>query len=393
MSKKILLITSRIPYPPFGGDRLKNFNLLKILSKYYEVHLVTITDEIPTDETKKVLEKYTTSCKIFKKSKFDFLLSTSRAIFNKEPLQVNYYYFKDVQEYINSISKDMDCIIATLVRTAKYSDSIDKPKIFDMADSIGLNYKRSSARVKSLFWKSIYMFESKRLLRYEKEMINKYDKTLLFNREEIKYFNLPNKIKFIPHGVNEALFTYDDQDEKYKNYVAFFGKMDYQPNIDAVIWFTENVLNKLNLNIKFIIIGVNPTKKIKDLARKYRNVEVAGFVEDPYLILKSSLCVVAPMQTGGGIQNKVLESMALGTINIVSSLAAAPIGAKDKRDYLILDDPVEIANVINDIFRNRNKYAFLKKNSRKFIKEHFTWSLYEKVYIETIEEVIDAHKK
>jgi glycosyltransferase involved in cell wall biosynthesis len=391
--KKILLLTSRLPYPPIGGDKLKNFNLIKILSKYYKVYVIVITDEILDKESEEFLKNYTYYYKIFTRSKFMYLLSLGKSFFNNKPLQVNYYYFKDIKKYIiDLIQKEkIDIGISTLVRTTEYLYDIEIPKIFDMADSIGQNYKKSIKKVKSPFWKLIYLIESKRLLNYENKMINSFNVTFMFNKEEIKYFN-NDKIKFLPHGVNEDLLEYEKINNKYKSYVAFFGKMDYQPNIDAVLWFVENVLNKLNKNIKFIIVGAKPTKQILNLANKYKNIEVTGFVEDPYEILKSSLCVVSPMQTGGGIQNKILESMALGTINIVSSLASKPIGAKNKKDYIVLDNPKEIADTINDIYLNRNNYDFYKKNSRNFIKNNFTWSIFEKVYIKEIERIINDNK-
>lgn len=387
--KKVLMLTSRLPYPPFGGDKLKNFNLLKILSKYYEVHLVTVTNEKLDEETKNILEQHTKTYKVFEKSKLDFIFSTSKIFFNKEPLQVNYYYFKDAQNYIDDISKEVDCIISTLIRTSKYAINIDKPKIFDMADSLAQNYKKSLPNVKSLFWKSIYKFESNRLVKYEKYTIEKFNKTFLFNREEIKHFDILDKLKFIPHGVNEELLSYEKFDNKYKNYVAFFGKMDYQPNIDAAVWFVENVLEKLAKDIKFIIVGGKPTQKVLNFSKKYDNVEVTGFVDDPYKILKSCMCVIAPMQTGAGIQNKILETMALGTINIVSTLAAIPIGAENKKDFIVLDNPIEIATTINEMLKINNNFNLYKENSRKFIKDNFTWSIYEKIYIDTIEEIVN----
>jgi len=390
--KKILLLTSRLPYPPVGGDKLKNFNLLKILSKYFDVYLVTVTSEVLDDETEKVLEKYTKEYRVFPKSKIDFILAASKTLFNDEPLQVNYYYFNDVQRYVDTLSKDMNLIISTLIRTSKYALDIDKPKIFDMADSLAQNYIKSLPNVTSLFWKTIYKFESKRLLGYEKKTIDSFDTTFLFNKEEIAYFNMPQKVKFIPHGVNEELLNYDKKNEKYKNCIAFFGKMDYQPNIDAVFWFVKNILDKLDKNITFIVVGAKPKKEILELESKYKNVQVTGFVDDPYEILNSCLAIVAPMQTGAGIQNKILETMALGTINIISSLAAKPIGAKEQQDYIVLDEAKTIANEINSIYREKEKYNLYKKNSKEFIRNNFTWSIYEKVYIDTIEGIINDNK-
>ena len=391
--KKILLITNRLPYPPIGGDKLKNYNLIKILSKYYDVYLLTVTDEKLDNNSKKFLEKYTKYYKIFTKPKYKFFFNLFKSIFNKRPLQVNYFYFKDVKNYIEKLIKkeNIDLGISTLVRTTEYLKDIKVFKIFDMADSIGQNYKKSIKKVKSPLWRLIYSIEADRLLNYEKKMINIFDSTFMFNKEEIKYFN-NDKIKFLPHGVNEYLLEYEKINNKYKSYVSFFGKMDYQPNIDAVLWFVENILGKLDKNTKFIIVGAKPTKQILNLAHRYKNVEVTGFVEDPYEILKSSLCVVSPMQTGGGIQNKILESMALGTINIVSYVAAKPIGAKNKKDYIILDNPIEIATTINEIYKDKDNYKYYKINSREFIKNNFTWSIFEKVYINEIERFLNDSK-
>ena len=99
---------------------------------------------------------------------------------------------------------------------------------------------------------------------------------------------------------------------------------------------------------------------------------------------------MAPLQTGGGIQNKILESMALGTINIVSSLVAKPIGAKDGEDFFVIDNPVEIAKKINDIYNNKEKYNYIKVNSREFIKNNFTWKIYESRLIKIINEIIEG---
>jgi len=387
--RKLLFLSSRLPYPPIGGDRLKNYWLLKILSKHFKVHLVSITDQDVPKEFYDWANDLGLSYKIFQKNKKQFYLNTLKGLItNGLPLQVNYYYFKDMQGYIDSIYENYDLIFPTLIRTAKYVLDKQKPKILEMTDSIGLNYLRSANQTSSLKWKIIYLIESKRLLQFEKHCIEQFDKTLFVNKEERDYFNLPHKTEWLSNGVNENLLTYEKIDIKCENHIAFFGKMDYQPNIDAVLWFVKNVLPYLNKNLKFIIVGAYPTKVIQDLPKNFQNVKVTGFIEDPYLILKSSLCVVAPMQTGAGIQNKILESMALGTIDIVSSLAAKPIGAEHGKHFLVYDNPKDIADIINKINENPKNFEYLKINAREFIKNKFTWSVYEKRLIEIIDSVI-----
>jgi glycosyltransferase involved in cell wall biosynthesis len=387
---KILFLSSRLPYPSIGGDRLKNYWLLKILSKHFKVHLVSITEQKVPKEFYDWANDLGLSYKVFQKNKRQFYFNTLKGFLtNTLPLQVNYYYFKDVQKYIDQIYQEYDLLFATLIRTAKYIVHKGKPKILDMADSIGQNYLRSVKNTTSVFWRIIYSIEGKRLINFEKYCILHFDKTLFFNKEERDYFNLPEKTAWIPHGVNEYLLVYEKCDPKYKDFVAFFGKMDYQPNIDAVLWFVKNVLPYLNKDLKFIVVGAYPKKIIRDLPKRFKNIEVTGYVEDPYLILKSCLCVVAPMQTGGGIQNKILECMALGTINIVSSLAAKPIGAEHGKHFLVCDNPKDMANLINKIYENPKNFEYLKINAREFIKNNFTWQIYEKKLLNIIDNVLN----
>lgn len=383
--KNVLFLSSRLPYPPIGGDKLKNYWLLKILSKHFKVHLVSIAEEDIPKEFYSWAEEIGITYKVFRKNKREFYLNTLKGFFNKLPLQVNYYYFKDVQEYIDSIYKDFDLLFAILIRTARYVMDRDKPKILEMTDSIGQNYLKSKDKTVSLKWKLIYSIETNRLLNYEKLCIMKFAKTLLVNKNEADFFNQPEKVIWLPNGVNEDLLNYSKIDESWNNSIAFFGKMDYQPNIDAVLWFIKNVLSYLDKNLHFVIVGAYPPESLKKLEESYPNLKVLGYVEDPYVILKSSLCVVAPMQTGGGIQNKILESMALGTINIISSLAAKPIGGESGKHFLVADKPTDYVKLIKEIRQNLDKFEYIKTDAREFIRKNFTWSIYEEKLLSIIE--------
>lgn len=403
--KKVLFLTSRFPYPPVGGEKLKNLNLIKLLSQRYEVSLVSLSDEIINHEYLSELEKYTSNIKVFYKPKWKMLFAALKSFYNQLPLQVNYFFFKDVDNYIKQDSTKYDLVFSTLIRTASYCNTIDKPKILDMADSIGLNYMNSAKKSTSWFWRLIYSIEYPRLLKFEEKMIENFNKTLFFNYAEKEYFQNSGKTYWIPHGVNEDLLEYNKVDSKYKNSICFFGKMDYQPNVDAALWVFDHVLPKLNKNITFYIVGATPSDEIRQLESKSEQVKVTGFVEDPYIILKSSICIVAPMQTGGGIQNKVLEAMAIDKPVIVSSLCAKPIvGAKDKQHFLIMDSADEMAEYINKesekIQKNmpqtnsQDSIQFHKDaeqlKPREFIRNNFTWTIYAKHLYSVIDNILEA---
>lgn len=386
--KKILLILHRIPYPVIGGDNITNSNIIKILNKYFDLDVVVISYETYEPNAEEFLKSHTNSYKIFHFSKLRCVLKGLKTFLNFHPFQVNLFYHREVQKYINANMMKYDLLVAGIIRTAKYVYKFEKPKILFMGDSIGLNYKHSYRKTSSWFWKTFYFCEYPLILKYEKEMIENFDSILMFNRREIDYFKSP-KIVQIPQAVKEQLLRYDKVDTNYKNFISYFGKMNYRPNVDAVLWFVEKVLPHLPNELNFQIIGANPIKEILDLEKENPRIFVRGYVEDPYVLLKSSLCIVAPMQTGGGIQNKILESMALGTIVITTPYSAFPIAREEDNALLIANHTTEWIEIISQLYNNPDKFNHIKENARNYIKNNFTLEKFEKTLLQVINSVVN----
>ena len=283
-------------------------------------------------------------------------------------------------------------MFANLVRTAQYAERLPLPKICDVSDSIGLNYRNSIKKVRSSLHRAYYWLESKLLLRYEQQVIERFNRSTFFNRSEMEYFQCPEKTRWMPFGVDEQLLSYEETDSRYKGGIAFFGKMDYRPNIDAARWLVEKVLPLLAPGIRIYIVGAKPGREVYALSGP--RVEVTGFVEDPYLILKSVDAVVAPMQTGGGIQSKVLEAMALGQINVVTPLAARALAEAEEREALLVRESEEsFAAVINDVFQRRESFRYIGQNAREFIRRYHTWAHCTSAFSEVIEEAIGDYNE
>lgn len=389
VKKKCLLILPRSIFPVIGGYAIKNKELIKILHDNYKLSLVVISDHNPDEDENDFYQSHSEEYKVFVFPKYKYMVNAAMSLLGKEPLQVGFFYFKEVQMYVNQVLPSCDIVIGALIRAMKYLKKANKQAIvFDMVDSIALNYERSYPNVKSLFWKMIYKIEMGRLFKFEEYWIKHSDVTYLFNWKETEYWSKFGNVNLVPHGVNSKLFSYDKIYEQYNNSVAFIGKMDYQPNVDATLWYLKNVHSKIGDKVPFYIVGANPTKAIIDEANKFDNVLVTGFVEDPHLFVKSAFAVVAPMQTGGGIQNKVLEAMGLGKTVITTTLSAFPIhGAENNTHLIVADTPDDFIREILSLKSNAERRTRIGDQARKFIMDNYTWEAYGKKYIGGIENI------
>ena len=300
---KILLVYFRWPYPETDGLKLKLLNIARQLSKNHTVDLVALNDGplASTDDPEKLFN----DVKVFPFSKLRGALNSLRFLFNDKPMQVNYFYFKKVKDYINGVYKNYDLVLCEHVRTAEYVRDLPIPKFLDFMDAQSLHYEEAIAKSSGL-WHWIYRMELKRLKRYEQQMMETFDKTFVVSPYDSQY--LGGKPIVITNGVRPELFKRKFEG-KEEDWIVFLGKMDYNPNVDAVKYFVNEVL-PLIPNVKFYIVGVSPSKEVLKLQSD--RVIVTGFVDDPYQYMEKAKVVVAPIRFSGGIQNKVLEAMALG---------------------------------------------------------------------------------
>lgn len=391
--KSCLLILPRMPYPPHSGGALRCMELVKILNKYYNVHLVVITNETVSNNSLEFVQQHSSSHKIFRLGKIRSLINLSSSVFNGHPFQVSYYYLKEVQSYVDSFKDKVDFAITNMVRTARYLEGFKQPVFFDIVDSYSISYEVAYKKTKSFIYKFIYKTEAGRLKKFEKDVIKRTSKTFFVNKFESDFWKNEGTTVWNPMGVNipDAIRNQELESREYnKPFVAFLGKMDYRPNIDAMDWFTKHVLAKLDNNISLVVLGTSPRPELLEMAKTNPRIVVTGFVDNPYVILKKSLAIIAPMQTGSGIQTKILEGMSLEKVVISTTLASMPIiGAKNGEHLLVADDPSGMADLINNVYKQPERYQEIGKNARQLIDASFSWVHHENIIIKEIEEVIN----
>jgi glycosyltransferase involved in cell wall biosynthesis len=386
---RLLFLCSRPPYPPIGGDRLKNYYLLKELAKSFNLTLICTGNDQLSAEGQAYLGQYA-EVHFWHKSKAHFLKSALSAPFRLPiPFQTSLYYFGDVAKKIRQLAKSHDAVFCNIIRTAMYAEDLNMPKFCDIGDNNGVYYAQLLKNSKPSLM-SLYCFVDQPLIeRYERHIIATFDQCFLFNEEELADYGAPSKLTLIPHGVNPQLLADQNSDPAFRNTLVFLGKMDTVPNVNAVEWFVANVMPLLPERIKFAIIGANPSERVKALETD--RVSVLGFVVDPYPALKGALAVVAPMQLGRGIQNKVLEAMATAGLCIVSNAASKAFkGAENGREMLVADQPQEYVDLILKIASNPDAFNEIRLAARRYIAENNSWERAGGIYTAAIQDVLSG---
>lgn len=372
---KILFLTSRLPFPPIGGDKLRTFNFIKHLKQRHELTVLSLFEN---DDELSGIEAYGSFYdKLIpvRVSRFQSYYNCVRGLFSSLPLQVHYYHKAGVKAILEAeLQQGYDAVICHLIRMAQYlPENGEVCKVVDFTDAISLNYIRSRRYRKGLF-SLVNAIEAHRVLQYEKRAIAHADRALFVSDVDAEFLSNGGneaKITVVPNGVDLQKFAFYDgpYDE---NKIAFVGNMRTFPNTDAVCYFVAHVfpmLQRARPGLKFYIVGNAPTKQVSKL-HDDKHIFVTGYVESTIPYVRDAAAVVAPMRVGAGIQNKILEALALGTPVVGTSIAAEGL----QHQYLSIGDtPAEISRAILDLLENRELRRRQAATGREYVEQSCSW--------------------
>ena len=228
----------------------------------------------------------------------------------------------------------------------------------------------------------IYKMESRRLLAFEKKINAWFDASVFVSKPEADLFKrlVPDaaRVDHVTNGVDHLYFSPGKNFNKPVNstkVLMFPGVMDYHANVEAVLWFCDKVLPLVLVelpDLRFDIVGNSPTKQVRALAKE-KHIRVTGFVEDirPYYE-GADLCVI-PLKIARGMQNKVLEAMAMARPVVATGAALEGIDAAHGVLVRQADDPKTFAREILDLIRNADRACETGRAARQHVKNHFSW--------------------
>jgi sugar transferase (PEP-CTERM/EpsH1 system associated) len=377
----LLYLCHRIPYPPDKGDKIRSFHQVRSLSEQHAVHLLTFVDD---PEDWKHLGTLRGSCRsvdaVFR-SRVGAQVRAGLALLSGESLSVASFRSEALQGKVDAtLAKErIDLVLIFSSAMAQYvPSSLNIPVLLDLVDVDSEKWRMYGDHLpppKS--W--LYRLEADRLLRFETRAANAADHCIVISRAEAELLEgkLRRPISVLTNGVDLEYYRRPEgsRQESGAPDIVFVGAMDYFPNEDAVLYFCRDIFPAVRDAIPdatFTIVGRSPTARVRSLAGR-PGVRVTGSVSDvrPYLL--EARVSVAPFRIARGLQNKVLEAMAMDLPVVGTTLAFQGIAATQEDGARIVDRPEDMARDLVTLLREPMTARQRAGRGRAFVERHHRW--------------------
>lgn len=385
---KILYLCHRIPYPPNKGDKIRSFNLLKALSEHFEVFLGCFVDDEFDWQYADKLANWCIEYQCLPQHKVVAKLKGLTSFLTGKAITEPYYYDARMQRWVDE-AIDKHQIEQVFIFSSAMAQFVDKPlydklhRVIDFVD-VDSDKWRQYAQAHQGLMKWVYQREHQKLQQAEQGYCERFDHSLFVSPDEAQLFRslMPqacsNKIGHLLNGVDVDFFApalaatiTETEVPLNKRYLVFTGAMDYWANVDAVRWFADEVWPGLlakTPDLHFIIAGGNPTAEVKELGKR-TNIVVTGRVKDVRPYIAQALFVVAPLRIARGIQNKVLEAMALNKVVVATDMAMEGINAPQSAWLRQTDAADAFTAYCLDLL----EHPVAECGARQWVIDHFTW--------------------
>lgn len=392
---KILFLASRFPYPLTQGDRLRAYHFLRLLSKRHEITLVVPIQTYGEYQALPLIKSYCHSVEVVPISIISRVLNLIKAPFLPLPWQVTFYEDRLIRQKVEHLlsQTSFDLVHTQLARMAPFTQPWKKtPKVLDFIDALSLNMDRRAKQERGILsW--LFNSEAKRMQHYERKLINDFHQLFVCSPVDQKKIGDFKNLHVIPNGVDLADFPFVET-KRCPNTIIFAGNMRYFPNINAAIYFIQEVLPRIRSvvpDVKLTVVGPNLPSERQNQFRQ-AGVTLTGFVPSVHEYLKKSAVAIAPMQSGSGIQNKVLEAMATGTPVVSSSYGIASLPVESGTHLLVANDSEEFAQSVIQLLSDHKLNHHIVTNAHHLVQQNFTWEQVEKILELTYEKAIEQFK-
>jgi glycosyltransferase involved in cell wall biosynthesis len=372
--RRILVLTPRFPYPPAGGDRLRIYQICKQLSSEFELSLLSMCESDEEMEAPIQNDGVFSQVERVFHGKWPRMAGCLRALPTRTPFQVGYYRNAFFEKRVHQLASQHHCLLAHLIRTGPYIAQFKLPKILEMTDAISLSYQRTVEHVDPVK-AALYRIEADRLLKFERNIALECDLCVLVSDVD-RNFLFPSgahsNVLVCSNGVDSQAFPFRFHPDGKT--VIFIGKNSTRPNMDGIMFFVREVMPLARARVpqvQFRVIG----QISAEFRRKLENhgVIVTGTVANVAEAARGASVGVCPLRMGAGVQNKVLEYMALGVPAVTSPIGLEGLEAVSGVHVMTATKPQDWADQIGQLLQDRDLAQNLAVAGRRFVEAQHSW--------------------
>ncbi len=384
----ILYLVHRIPYPPNKGDKIRSWHILRHLSQRHRVYLGTFIDSAADWQHREILAGHCAGCCFVGLSPRLARLRSLRGLLTGQALTFPYYHSRRLARWVRQLlaRQRIDAILVFSSSMAQYvppAAVADRPAVVDFVDVDSEKWLAYGERHPGpLRW--LYRREGMRLRRAEQAIAARFRSSLFVTAEEAALFRrlapaVADRVQVLTNGVDTDYFSpqghYENPYPPGGPVLVFTGAMDYWANVDAVTGFVRDCLplvRRRQPDVRFWIVGARPLPEVQRLAAT-PGVQVTGTVPDVRPYLAHARLAVAPLQIARGLQNKVLEAMAMGRAVVATPAAMEGIPCPAPLDTLVRPTPAAMAERILELLPAGRAEA-LGRLARDQVVARFDWA-------------------
>jgi len=382
----ILYLVHRLPYPPNKGDKVRSFHLLKHLAASHRVFLGTFVDDPADMQYLDTVRDYCVDLHAAPLNPAFAKLGSLRGLLTGEALSLPFYRDSGMSAWVDQIVRreKLDASVVFSSPMAQYAmQAPDLPMLVDFVDLDSAKWTDYAPKhAWPMSW--LYRREGAQLLAFESAVAARAEVSFFVTDKEVELFQRKSPATTTPvqslcNGVDADYFSPDPA--RASPYppgqvpLVFTGAMDYWPNADAVIWFATEVLPALRRDwpqLHFHIVGRSPTPAVAALAGD--GVSVTGTVPDVRPYLQHAAVVVAPLRLARGIQNKILEAMAMSRPVVASRTCVEAIDGKEGRDLMAATEPAEFVQAVSQLLTEPSLADQIGAAGRACVLKNYSWA-------------------
>jgi len=375
---RILFVVPNVP----SLIRARPFNFIRRLSQRHEVFVLCLATNDADHRCASELRQYCQELEVVNLPRWRSLWNCLMAVFSSKSLRFAYFYSPSIHHRVEEkVSRgEVDLIHAEHLKSVPMVEGVlgRVPAVFDAVDCVSMFEARRRSVVRNPISKIFSWMECKRMARCEAETARLFDRVVISSAVDKECYpvrsRLKERIDVIPNGVDLEHFSFQ-QFEPQKNLIVFCGKLDYFPNQDAVLYFSQSVWPQLRARrpeLKLEIVGSRPPRRVRLLDGKH-NISVIGSVPDIRPRLGRAWVALCPIRIRAGIQFKILEGMALGVPVVATRICCPGLAVEPGKHLLVADTAEEFVSAIESLLDNRTLRATLVHEGRKYVETHHDW--------------------